>query len=59
MLGDKKNGAEIDVNSIHHYAFQLICKDATLEFVVDGYLQFKYITAGKFHSKLFSFIIFL
>ncbi len=35
-----------DVQQCQYYAFQLICKDTTIEYVVDGYLPFKYITAA-------------
>lgn len=29
-----------------YYVFQLVCKDCTVEYVVEGYLPFKYITAA-------------
>ena len=48
VLTEKKNQNIKDPHLYSFYAFQLICKDTTLEFVVDGYLPFKYITAGKF-----------
>lgn len=53
--GSKKKGAKsfsppvdpnFDVQQCQYYAFQLICKDTTIEYVVDGYLPFKYITAA-------------
>jgi hypothetical protein len=35
-------------NPMHcqYYVFQLVCKDVTVEYVVEGYLPFKYITAA-------------
>jgi hypothetical protein len=38
--------ANFSVQQCQYYTFQLVCKDKTMEYVVEGYLPFKYITAA-------------
>jgi len=54
-VSTKKKGSKSPLSSqdpnfnaqqCQYYVFQLVCKDTTIEYVVHGYLPFKYITAG-------------
>lgn len=49
-LGSKSPLSPQDANfnpqQCQYYVFQLVCKDKTVEYVVEGYLPFKYITAA-------------
>ena len=46
MLPPHSPDPSFDLKQCQYYVFQLVCKDATVEYVVEGYLPFKYITAA-------------
>jgi hypothetical protein len=41
-----KQDPNFNAMQCQYYVFQLVCKDVTVEYVVEGYLPFKYITAA-------------
>lgn len=59
--------SNFNAQQCQYYSFQLVCKDKTSEYVVEGYLPFKYITAAfedliaqresieRINSKIFIF----